>query len=65
MGNADLKQAFGEATKLLIRERPEIKELHKNLKNKHGSARVLAIISHKESDTLFTINKLDLIKLIN
>lgn len=47
MGNAYLKWAFSEATLLLIRERPEVKELHKNLKNKHGKARALAIISHK------------------
>lgn len=47
MGNAYLKWAFGEATLLMIRERQEIKELHAKLKNKHGKARALAIISHK------------------
>ena len=47
MGNAYLKWAFGEATLLLIRERSEIKELHKKLKNKHGKARAIAIIYHK------------------
>ncbi len=47
MGNAYLKWAFSEATLLLIRECPDVKELHKNLKNKHGKARALAIISHK------------------
>jgi len=47
MGNAYLKWAFGEATLLLIRELPEVKELHGKLKNKHGKARALAIISHK------------------
>jgi transposase len=47
MGNAYLKWAFSEATLLLIREKQEIKEYHSNLKNKHGKARALAIISHK------------------
>ena len=47
MGNAYLKWAFSEATLLLIRECPDVKELYKNLKNKHGKARALAIISHK------------------
>ena len=47
IGNAYLKWAFGEATVLLIRERPVIKELHNKLKNKHGKARALAIIAHK------------------
>jgi transposase len=47
IGNAYLKWAFSEATLLLIREKQEIKEYHSNLKNKHGKARALAIISHK------------------
>jgi transposase len=47
IGNAYLKWAFSEATLLLIREKQEIKELHLELKNKHGKARALAIISHK------------------
>jgi len=47
IGNAYLKWAFSEATLLLIREKQEIKELHLKLKNKHGKARALAIISHK------------------
>jgi transposase len=47
MGNAYLKWAFSEATLLLIREKQEIKDLHLKLKNKHGKARALAIISHK------------------
>jgi transposase len=47
MGNAYLKWAFSEATLLLIREKQEIKEYHLKLKNKHGKARALAIISHK------------------
>ena len=47
IGNAYLKWAFSEATLLLIREKQEIKDLHLKLKNKHGKARALAIISHK------------------
>lgn len=47
MGNAFLKWAFSEATLLLIREKQEIKDLHNKIKNKHGKARALAIISHK------------------
>jgi transposase len=47
MGNAYLKWAFSEATLLLIREEQEIKNYHLKLKNKHGKARALAIISHK------------------
>jgi transposase len=47
MGNAYLKWAFSEATLLLIREKQEIKDYHLTLKNKHGKARALAIISHK------------------
>ena len=47
IGNAYLKWAFSEATLLLIREKQEIKDLHLQLKNKHGKARALAIISHK------------------
>lgn len=47
MGNAFLKWAFSEATLLFIRDKQEIKELHARLKNKHGKARALAIISHK------------------
>ncbi len=47
MGNAYLKWAFSEATLLLIRDKQPIKDLHLKLKNKHGKARALAIISHK------------------
>jgi hypothetical protein len=47
IGNAYLKWAFSEATLLLIREKQEIKNLHLKLKNKHGKAPALAIISHK------------------
>ena len=47
MGNAYLKWAFSEAVLLLIRESDAVKELHKKLKNRHGKARALAILSHK------------------
>jgi transposase len=57
MGNAYLKWAFGEATLLLIREKQEIKELHLRLKNKHGKARALAIISHKLGRTVYYMLK--------
>jgi transposase len=57
MGNAYLKWAFSEATLLLIRERQEIKEYHAKLKNKHGKARALAIISHKIGRTVYYMLK--------
>lgn len=57
MGNAYLKWAFSEATLLLIRERQEIKEYHLKLKNKHGKARALSIISHKIGRTVYYILK--------
>ncbi len=57
MGNAYLKWAFSEATLLLIREKQEIKEYHSNLKNKHGKARALAIISHKIGRTVYYMLK--------
>ena len=44
---AKMEKAFSEATLLLIREKQEIKDYHLKLKNKHGKARALAIISHK------------------
>ena len=47
IGNAYLKWAFGEATILLIRDKQEVKDWHAQLKNRHGKARALAIISHK------------------
>ena len=47
MGNAYLKWAFSEATLLLIREKQQVKDYHAMLKNRHGKARALAIISHK------------------
>lgn len=57
MGNSYLKWAFSEATLLLIREKQEIKEYHLKLKNKHGKARALAIISHKLGRTVFYMLK--------
>ena len=57
MGNAYLKWAFSEATILLIREKQEIKEYHLKLKNKHGKARALAIISHKIGRTVYYMLK--------
>lgn len=69
MGNAYLKWAFGEATLLLIRERPQVKEMHKKLKNKHGKARALAIISHKLGRAVYYMLKnkeaFDMKKFIN
>lgn len=47
IGNAYLKWAFSEAVLLLIREREEVKQMHLKLKNKHGKATALAILSHK------------------
>jgi transposase len=57
MGNAYLKWAFSEATLLLIREKQEIKVYHAKLKNKHGKARALAIISHKLGRATYYILK--------
>jgi transposase len=53
MGNAFLKWAFSEATLLLIRDKQEIKDLHARLKNKHGKAKALAIITHKLGRTVY------------
>ena len=47
MGNAFLRWAFSEAVLLLLRESDAVKELHQRLKNRHGKARALAILSHK------------------
>ena len=47
MGNAFLKWAFSEAVILLLRESEAVKEQHQRLKNRHGKARALAILSHK------------------
>jgi transposase len=57
MGNAYLKWAFGEAVLLLIREKPEVKQYHLQLKNKHGKARALAILSHKLGRTVYYMLK--------
>jgi len=57
IGNAYLKWAFSEATLLLIREKQEIKDFHLKLKNKHGKARALAIISHKIGRTVYFMIK--------
>ncbi len=69
IGNAYLKWAFGEATLLLIRENAHVKELHKKLKNKHGKARALAIISHKLGRAVYYMLKnkkaFDMKKFIN
>ena len=57
MGNAYLKWAFGEAVLLLIREKPLVKQYHLQLKNKHGKARALAILSHKLGRTVYYMLK--------
>jgi transposase len=57
MGNAYLKWAFSEATLLLLREKQEVKDYHLKLKNRHGKARALAIISHKLGRTVYYMLK--------
>ena len=57
MGNAFLKWAFSEAVLLLIRESDAVKELHSQLKNRHGKARALAILSHKLGRAVFYMLK--------
>ena len=57
IGNAYLKWAFSEATILLIREKQVIKDYHLKLKNKHGKARALAIISHKLGRSVYYMLK--------
>jgi transposase len=47
IGNAYLKWAFSEAAILFIRESDQVKEYHRSLKNKHGRAKALAILSHR------------------
>ena len=47
MGNAYLRWAFGEAATLILRERDEVKVYHQKLKNKHGKAKAMAILSHR------------------
>jgi len=57
MGNAYLKWAFSEAVLLLIRDSSDVKELHNKLKNRHGKARALAILSHKLGRAVFYMLK--------
>jgi transposase len=57
IGNAYLKWAFSEATILLIREKQLIKDYHLKLKNKHGKARALAILSHKLGRSVYYMLK--------
>ena len=47
MGNAYLRWAFGESATLMLRERDEVKAYHQKLKNKHGKAKAMAILSHR------------------
>jgi len=47
MGNAYLKWAFSEAAILLLRESDEVKTYHQSLKNRHGKAKTIAILSHR------------------
>lgn len=47
MGNAYLKWAFSEAAILLLRESDEVKTYHQSLKNRHGKAKAIAILSHR------------------
>ena len=47
MGNAYLRWAFGEAATLMLREIDDVKAYHQKLKNKHGKAKAMAIISHR------------------
>ena len=57
IGNAYLKWAFSEAALLLIRGRDEIKEYHLRLKNKHGKAKAIAILSHRLGRAVYYILK--------
>jgi transposase len=57
IGNAYLKWAFSEAALLLIRGRDEIKEYHMKLKNKHGKAKAIAILSHRLGRAVYYILK--------
>jgi len=47
MGNAYLRWAFGEAATLMLREIDDVKAYHQKLKNKHGKAKAMAILSHR------------------
>ena len=44
-------------TRMWLQRGQEIKEFHLNLKNKHGKARALAIISHKLGRTVYYMLK--------
>ena len=57
IGNAYLKWAFSEAAILLIRGRDDIKEYHLKLKNKHGKAKAIAILSHRIGRAVYYILK--------
>jgi transposase len=57
IGNAYLKWAFSEAVLLLIRGSDEIKEYHLKLKNKHGKAKAIAILSHRLGRAVYHILK--------
>jgi len=57
IGNAYLKWAFSEAAILLIRESNDIKAYHQKLKNKHGKAKAIAILSHRIGRAAYYILK--------
>ena len=57
IGNAYLKWAFSEAAILLIRDSDRIKEYHLKLKNKHGKAKAIAILSHRLGRAVYYILK--------
>ncbi len=57
IGNAYLKWAFSEAAIMLIRESDDIKEYHQRLKNKHGRAKAIAILSHRIGRAVYYILK--------
>jgi len=57
IGNAYLKWAFSEAAILLIRDKDGIKTYHLKLKNKHGKAKAIAILSHRLGRAVYYILK--------
>ena len=57
IGNAYLKWAFSEASILFIRESDAIKDYHQRLKNKHGRAKAIAILSHRIGRAVYYILK--------
>jgi len=57
IGNAYLKWAFSEVAILFIRESDEVKAYHQMLKNKHGKAKALAILSHRMGRTVYYMLK--------